>query len=75
MSPTTTRSLLLKLGPVTLELFDPLGRLVKELIPGSWMGTREHKLTWEAGYLKSGIYLLKLVDNDCQLTVKYFLIR
>ena len=47
-------------GPVALELYDPLGRLVDELTPKGWFQAGEQRLNWDAAGLPSGKYLLRL---------------
>jgi len=53
-------------GPVHLEVYDPLGRRVKELIPGRWMGAGEQRVVLNASggqtgmsILPSGVYIVK----------------
>ena len=48
-----------KPGPVHLEVYDPLGRRVMDLIPGSWLGEGEHTFNWDAVGTPTGNYLLK----------------
>ena len=46
-------------GPVHLEIYDPLGRRVRELIPGSWLAAGEHNYSWRTSGIPSGGYILK----------------
>ena len=47
-------------GPVHLEVYDPLGRRVKELIPGRWMGAGEQCVVLNGRNLSSGMYWLQV---------------
>jgi hypothetical protein len=55
-------------GPVHLEVYDPLGRRVKELVGGRWMKAGEHDYSWNTMELPSGIYVLKvgIEGNECR---------
>ena len=58
-SSTTIKFNLPTPGPVHLEVYDPLGRRVRELIPGSWLAAGEQTLLFNGEELSSGVYLLK----------------
>jgi hypothetical protein len=59
-SSTTIRFNLPRLGSVHLEVYDPLGRRVKELIPGRWMSAGEQRVVLNGRDLSSGMYWLQL---------------
>jgi len=63
-SSTTIRFSLPTPGPVHLEVYDPLGRRVRELIPGSWMSAGEYRLSWNAAGIPSGKYLIRAQAGD-----------
>ena len=47
-------------GPMTLEVYDPFGRRLKTLIPGSNFSAGSQQLMWNASGLPAGTYLLRL---------------
>jgi len=59
-SSTTIRFTLPKAGSVSLELFDPLGRLVRDLTPKGWFEAGEHNVNWDASAAASGVYMLRM---------------
>ena len=62
-STATIRFALPKPGSVHLEVFDPLGRRVRDLIPGSWVTAGEHSLILNGEGLSSGVYYLQLGEG------------
>ena len=60
----TIRFNLPKPGVVTMEVYDPLGRRVRDLIPGSWLAAGEHSVNWNATGIPTGQYLLKAKAAD-----------
>ena len=59
-SITTIRFTLPKPGLARLELFDPLGRRVRDLTPAGWYEAGENTLLFNGEGLSSGSYILKL---------------
>jgi hypothetical protein len=59
-STANIRFTLPRAGPVRLELLDPLGRLVRELMPGNWMADGQYQLPLKGADLPSGCYYLNL---------------
>jgi hypothetical protein len=61
-------------GPVTLEIFDLLGRtvatIVRELLPP---GT--YRRTWDATGVATGVYYYQLTASDSRITRKLMLLR
>jgi len=62
-------------GPVHLEVYDPLGRRVRELIPGSWLAAGEQKLMMKMMMMPSGRYVLRLSNGNETLAQKISLIK
>jgi hypothetical protein len=76
---TTIQYDLPQAGRVVLEIFDPLGRVVKTLIKGestagvhtvTWNGTNDH-----GGLLPSGVYIYRIVSPGFVQTRKMLLVR
>lgn len=61
-------------GPVRVEVLDVLGRSVALLADGP-VAAGEHTLTWEAGTLPSGLYLVRLSTGDAAQTQRLTLAR
>ncbi len=61
-------------GPVRIEVFDMLGRRVAVLADGT-VEAGEHALTWEAGTLPSGLYLVRLTAGNTVQTRRLTLAR
>jgi hypothetical protein len=55
-STTTIRFVLPAPGPVHLEVYDLVGRRVKDLIPGSWLGAGEERVVMDADGMAGGSY-------------------
>jgi hypothetical protein len=51
---------------VNLAVYDLVGRKVKDLIPGSWMGEEGKMLMLNAEGMSSGTYMLRLEAGDSQ---------
>ena len=47
-------------GDVTLEVFDPAGRLVRTLLRNDRRGPGHHEVAFRAEHLPSGVYLVRL---------------
>jgi hypothetical protein len=60
---TAIRFTLPKPGQVSLEVYDPFGRRIRELIPTQRFQAGAQTLTWDANALPSGCYLLNLQGN------------
>jgi len=45
---------------VTLQVFNPLGHCVDDLIPGQWLIAGYHQITFDAGNLPAGCYTIRL---------------
>jgi hypothetical protein len=72
---TTTISFSLKSsGPVTLEIYDLLGRKVATLANGQ-MQAGEHKVVWNAGGQASGAYVLSLRAENKSATRRLTLLK
>lgn len=71
---TTIEFSLAKRGPVSLEVFDVLGRSVKSLVAGT-LAAGVHKVTFDASRLASGVYFYKLHAGDFTRTRKLILLR
>jgi hypothetical protein len=74
-SSTTIRFNLPRPGLVHLEVYDPLGRRVRELIPGSWLSAGEHSLPFNRAGLSSGMYILMVGTGDYVSERKVTLVR
>jgi ELWxxDGT repeat protein len=61
-------------GTVRVEVFDVLGRRVALLADGP-VAAGEHSLTWKAGTLPSGLYLVRLTSGDTAETQRLTLAR
>jgi hypothetical protein len=59
-STTTIRFTLPRAGQVRLAVHDLVGRKVKDLIPGSWMGAGEQRVILGSEGLSSGTYQIRL---------------
>ena len=64
-----------KPGSVRLEVFDPLGRRVRDLTPAGWMEAGENSLLFNGAGLSSGIYILQLEAGDEKLERTVSLVR
>ena len=74
-NPTTTLSFELdKAAPVTLVIYDLLGRKVDTLFDGT-LTTGPHSFTWNAQHMSSGIYLYRLTTPSQTLTKQMILFR
>ncbi len=62
-------------GRVTIELYDPLGRLVKDLTPAGWLLVGEQRLSINSNRLSTGTYLLKMEQNGIAQSSKLTLIK
>lgn len=63
-----------KPSPVTLEIFDITGALVKTLIDEQ-LPAGQHQITWHTGDLASGIYFYKLTSNNNFQTRKAVIVK
>jgi len=63
-SSTSIRFNLATPGLVHLEVYDPLGRRVRELIPGNNLSAGEHSVLLNCAELSSGVYALRLGKGD-----------
>jgi len=59
---------------VRLRVYDTAGRLVETLVDG-WRAAGEHRLTWEAGDLPSGMYFAKLQTGEYVGAQKMILLK
>ncbi|HBC47749.1 MAG TPA: hypothetical protein DCZ43_11940, partial [candidate division Zixibacteria bacterium] len=50
-------------GPVTLEIYDILGRLIDKPIDGFY-SAGGHAVTWDGSHVSSGIYFYRLTAGD-----------
>lgn len=74
-NPTTTiRFAVPKFGPVTLRVYDLLGKEVAELVNGE-IAAGEHAVTFDASHLSSGVYLYQLRSGSTSITKRMALIR
>ena len=74
-NPTTSiRYALPHTAPVTLSVFDMLGRRVAVLIDSSQQAGW-HNITFDAGTLSSGMYFYRLAAGGTQLTRSMFLLK
>lgn len=64
---TTLRFHLPEPQRVRMEIFDVMGRLVA-VVADSEFGAGSHSLTWDAGRLASGVYLMRLTTPGATLT-------
>ncbi|MEX0846013.1 MAG: T9SS type A sorting domain-containing protein, partial [Balneolaceae bacterium] len=60
---------------ISLQVFDMLGREVATLVNGERRAAGEHKVTFEAGNLSSGIYIYRLKTASQTLTRQMVLIK
>jgi hypothetical protein len=69
-NPTTTiRYWLLSAGPVSLRVYDMLGREVAVLVT-TVQSPGEHRVEFDAGMLSSGIYVARLAGGTLTKTIK-----
>ena len=71
---TTIAFELSEAGPARVEVFDVLGRRVAVLADGV-VSEGEHAVTWEAGSLPSGLYLVRLTAGNTVQTRRLTLAR
>jgi hypothetical protein len=57
-----------KPGVVTMEVYDPLGRRVMDLIPGSWLVAGEHSVNWDAAGMPTGGYLIRAKSGGGEMS-------
>lgn len=75
-NPSTTIEFVLKgNAPVTLEVFDLTGRLVKTLIAREVLGSGLHSIEFDATSLASGVYLYQLTAGRESAVKKMVLLR
>lgn len=60
--------------PVTIEVYDPTGRLVDKLTPGT-LTAGHHTLTWDASNVRSGVYFIRLSAGEFRDHRKVVLVR
>ncbi len=74
-NPTTAISYeLAAFSQVSLKIYDTAGREVVTLVDG-WRDVGVHEVTWDAGTLASGVYLMNLRTGDREVTQKLFLTK
>ena len=74
-NPTTTLSFELdRVAPVTLTVYDVLGRKVETLVDGT-LGSGPHAYTWNAQNASSGVYVYRLTTPIQTLTKQMILFR
>jgi hypothetical protein len=61
-------------GPVTVEIFDVVGRWVATLVDG-WLPAGGHTVVWDASRMQSGIYLCRLSAAEQRDTRRILVIR
>lgn len=71
---TTIEFTTAKTGPVQIRVFDILGREVAALVNGE-MRSGNHKITWNAGNLPSGIYFYSLSAGSYYQVRKMILLK
>ncbi len=71
---TVFRFSLRKSGPVTLTLYDRVGREIKTLLQGFYT-PGSHEFRWHADHLASGTYFVRLRANDYSITRKILLLK
>ncbi|MGE5498633.1 MAG: YCF48-related protein, partial [Syntrophothermus sp.] len=71
---TTIRYTINRPDHVSLKIYDILGKLVKVLVD-EWQREGEHKVTWTAGNLASGIYFCRLSSGKYSETKKIMMIQ
>ncbi|MCB2199427.1 T9SS type A sorting domain-containing protein [bacterium] len=59
---------------VTINIYDPIGRLVDRLTPGT-LAAGQHMLAWDASKVGSGVYFVRLSAGEFVNTQKVVLIR
>ena len=74
-SNATIRFTLPQAGPVTLAIYDPLGRKVQDLIPRVWMEAGEHCLLFEAPGSANGVYMIHLRQNGIEVSQPLILVK
>jgi hypothetical protein len=74
-NPTTTISFSLpQASEVSLTVYDVLGQQVAQLVNGT-LNAGEHRLTFEAANLPSGVYITRLATSAQTLTQKILLMK
>lgn len=71
---TTIRYALPKPGPVSLRVYDLLGREVVRLV-GAEQPAGHHSVVWEAGGVASGVYLYRLEAGGRHFTRKILIVK
>lgn len=66
----TVQYSLLSNSTVKIDMYDILGKAVKELLPETRQVTDKYKTTWPLDDLKSGLYFMKIKINGNETTVK-----
>lgn len=51
-------------SPVTLEVYDILGRKITSVIQNKTYQAGSHDITWDASSLASGIYLYRILTSE-----------
>jgi len=80
-NPSTTIPVLLDWGqPVTLVVYDMMGRPVRTLVRGDYLGPGEHRFTWDGRDehgkpATSGVYFARLVTPAADLVRRMVLVR
>ncbi len=74
-SMTTISFSLDKSRQTSLEVFDPLGRRVAELIPSQVMCAGLHSVVWDAKGVPAGGYVVKLEAGNNELTQRLSLVK
>lgn len=75
-NPTTTlRFGLASHAPVTLAIYNALGQQVEMLMSDKVLEAGTHEISWDARDLPSGLYVLRLITPDRQLSRKLILAK
>jgi len=71
---TTVRFILPQKEDVKLEIYDILGRKVKQLWNGKLLSGK-HEVIWDAGNLSSGVYFLRMTAGNFESVKKVMLLK
>ena len=61
-------------GPITLAVYDTLGRRVATIVEGN-LSAGSHRVVWEADGVASGVYVVQLTGSPGQISQKITLLR
>jgi len=73
-SKTKIRFNLNESSPVTIQVYDLIGRLIETIVETNF-NSGTHEIEWDASNLSSGIYYIKLKNNEATKFIKAVLLK